>query len=255
VSIQIIVEFFLCSLALGLSSFSIIASTQLTGVGFFKLSTSLTIVCLLIALPMHLSGGVVAGDLTVPLYGVALISMGTSYFLHRDKKGPLMWAFYLLQNISLILVLFEQSDHRLVNFAYLLSSTFYLGIIVYAMVLGHWYLVVPKLSEKPLKISMIILSLLLVIKVSISTFGYFESQSFFELGTGLGAGYSFNWIMILMRAVWGYLIIGIMAYFSWRLICIRSIQSATGMLYAMVFFVFIGELISSFLYYKYGMMI
>ena len=69
----------------------------------------------------------------------------------------------------------------------------------------------------------------------------------------MGAGYMFNWIVLVMRLTWGYLIIGIMSYFTWKLVKMRSIQSATGILYVMTFFVFIGELISTFFFYKYGM--
>ena len=97
-----------------------------------------------------------------------------------------------------------------------------------------------------------ILWAVMLFKVPHTTYQYFAHESFFTQGTQLGMGYVYNWIMLIMRVVWGYLIIGIMSYFSWRLIRMRSLQSATGILYVMTFFVFIGELIASFLFYEYG---
>jgi hypothetical protein len=123
------------------------------------------------------------------------------------------------------------------------------------MVMGHWYLVTPRLSEKPLQYASYISWVLLVIKVVWTVSTYINLQNYFEPHTAMGAGYSFNWLMLLMRVGWGYLVVGVMSYYSYRLISMRSIQSATGMLYAMTFFIFIGELISSYMFLQYGMMI
>lgn len=254
-SLKIILEFFLCSVALGISGFSAIASTKLTGVGFFKLAMSVCLGCLMVALPTHFALRGISFDYMTIAYVVALGSMGLSYLVHKDQKSAPMWLLYVVQNLALIYLIWGQSSAHVMNFLYLLLGALYLGVVVYAMVLGHWYLVVPKLTEQPLKTSMAFYFVFLVAKLAFSTAGYLEHQSFFEQGTMLGEGYMFNWLLLTMRAAWGYLIVGIMGYFSWRLISIRSIQSATGMLYAMVFFVFIGELISGFLFFKYGMKI
>ena len=81
----------------------------------------------------------------------------------------------------------------------------------------------------------------------------FNHQNLLLLRHNGSNGYMFNWIMLLMRFGWGYLIIGIMGYYIWRLTKIRSIQSATGVaLYVMTFFVFIGELIAGYYHFKYG---
>ena len=82
---------------------------------------------------------------------------------------------------------------------------------------------------------------------------FFENQKFFAEGTRFGSGYAFNWLMLTMRVVWGYLIIAVMSYFAWRLVRMRSLQSATGILYAMTFFAIVGELISAFLYTNMGL--
>jgi hypothetical protein len=135
------------------------------------------------------------------------------------------------------------------NGIFLFSSTLLLGIITYAMTLGHWYLVVPKLSEKPLKVAAIITWIILAIKISISAFTYLNNKDFFENAD------AFSSIIVIMRITFGYVAILAMSIFNWKLVKIRSIQSSTGILYAMTFFVFIGELISAYLYFNNGLLL
>lgn len=123
------------------------------------------------------------------------------------------------------------------------------------MMKGHWYLVTPKLSEKPLVQSVVGIWLLMAMKVAVTAFGVYLAWDFFREYTTLGAGYAFNWLMLSMRLIWGYLVILVMSIFAWKLVRMRSIQSATGIFYAMVIFVFIGELISGYLFFKYGLYI
>jgi len=128
----------------------------------------------------------------------------------------------------------------------------YLGIITYAMILGHWYLVVPKLTEWHLKKALITFWGMLPLKLILLGYAYYSNESLFTVGTNGAMGYMFNWIMLLMRLGWGYLVIAVMGYYTWRLTKMRSIQSATGVLYVMTFFVFIGELIAGYYHFKYG---
>ncbi len=92
-------------------------------------------------------------------------------------------------------------------------------------------------------------------KLLLSIWGTYQALPFMEEGTSLGDGYIFNTLVIVMRWLWGYLAIGVLSWFAWRLCKMRSIQSATGVLYIMVFFVFVGELLSIYLYFKNGLII
>jgi hypothetical protein len=117
------------------------------------------------------------------------------------------------------------------------------------MTLGHWYLVVPKLSEKPLKTAAIITWIILFIKIGIMLFSLLTNREFFENAD------AFLSVIVLMRILFGYVVILAMSIFNWKLVKLRSIQSSTGILYAMTFFVFMGELISTYLYFHYGLLI
>jgi len=245
-------EFFLLSLGLGLGGFTALVNTQDTGVGFLRLNNAVCMGALVLALTVHFLSDY-SFDIQTILYVATLMVFLSIHFLHKDEKAPMMWTLYGLHNafiLSLLVLFFNQS---LLSFGIFLTSSLFLGIITFAMLLGHWYLVTPKLSERPLKVAMIVLWVLLGIKLIITSFSMAHSYEFFTAGTSLGAGLAFNWLMLLMRIGWGYLVIGVMSYFTWKLIEQRSLQSATGILYVMTFFVFIGELISTYIFYNYGL--
>lgn len=252
-NVKIIAEFFLISIAWTLTLFSPIASSQLTGNGLIKLLSNVSIGSLVIALIINfLSLNVFT--LSLGLKFIALVALVTISLFHRDQKTPLMWLMYALVVLALgfHLVLFSP---LILNSLFLFSSALLLGIILYAMILGHWYLVVPKLSERPLKIAAIITWIILIPKILLSLMATYHHYDFFEQQTSLGSGYAFNWLLLTMRMSFGYLVILGMSLFNWKLVKMRSIQSSTGILYAMTFFIFIGELVSLFIFFNFGLYI
>ncbi len=151
------------------------------------------------------------------------------------------------------------------------ASAFALGGVLTAMWLGHWYLVTPALSEKPLQFSTTL------VLVAIAT------QVIFFLITGSHSTYAnklpthtstapavsatatvassasnvqvkpanapvvtplsttaISWLHILV----GFVMPLILGALSWKLIRDRSFQSATGMLYLVVVFTLAGEIIA-----------
>lgn len=250
--INLIAEFFLYSVGLGLSGFSFLANTKEMGAGFLKLVSSIVGASIVLAFFLHWSYASWRSPQAI-LYGVCIASTALTYFFHKEKKTFLMWGLYVLQVASLVLLLFIAHNEYVKAFTYFLSSAALLGVVTYAMVMGHWYLVTPKLSEKPLLRATLILWAVLIGKIIVTGYGVTQHLDLFEEGTRLAGGYSFNWLMIIMRVVWGYVVVGVMSIFGWKLIKMRSIQSATGILYAMTFFVFVGEMISIYLFYNYGL--
>lgn len=253
-NVKMIAEFFLVSIAWTLTLFSPIASSRLTGNGFIKLISNLAIGALVITLVTSFSGLDSLSVLSYPLLLklLALIGLVGITLFHQEKKSAMMWGLYFLVTLSLgmHIVLFSP---LVFNALFLLSSAGMLGIITYSMVLGHWYLVVPKLSESPLKVAALITWGILGVKIVFSLMSTYKNFEFFEEQTSLGSGYAFNWLLLLMRMSFGYLVILGMSFFNWKLVKMRSIQSSTGILYAMTFFIFIGELISMYIFFNFGL--
>lgn len=250
--IKMVAEFFCMSLALGVGIYTPLASTKLTGVGFFNLAQTICLVSLIVGLGLHLSYASISAPQSIAGF-VALIAMSLARALHKDKKSIFMWILYFVQNLALLWLMLRMMNGYIGHYAYALSSALFLGIITYAMILGHYYLVVPKLTVRPLIKSVIILWVLLFLKMISSCDQLYHNWGFFTEGTRLGAGFSFNWLILSMRWLWGYVVIGVMSYFVWRLVRMRSTQSATGIFYAMTFFVLVGELTAAFFFLKYGL--
>ncbi|MBT3586790.1 MAG: hypothetical protein HN509_17900 [Halobacteriovoraceae bacterium] len=249
-----IAEFFLLSIALGVGFFSFIASPSLTGSGFTRLITVVCFSALSGATLLHISYASAANP-QVYLSLLALGAFALTYFFKAEKSGLVTWTLFIIQNAAIIWRLAGFNNFNGQHFLFSFSSVLMTGIITYAMLLGHWYLVVPKLSEAPLKRAVKFIWLILIAKIIWSGLTLFGEQQFLAEGTRLGSGYAFNWLMVLMRIGWGYVIIGVMSIFVWKLVKMRSIQSATGIFYAMTFFVFTSETISFFLFFRYGVFV
>lgn len=250
---------FLLSLSLGTALFSWIASPRLTGAGFIRLIVGHGAIFLMVAVAVGwaLNGPPVSAWLV--LEGIALLSLVVQWKFHPDHKTAGMWALFVIQVIVTLVLFyghatFEETTY-LSKYLFLLSSAVFLGITHYAMLLGHYYLVVPKLTEKPLLVSLKIFWFLLVVKLIFSGYATFQASGYLSEGSVLGDGYTFNWLVISMRWLWGYGALATLSWFAWKLCRMRSIQSATGVLYIMVFFVFVGELLSAYLFFKHGLMI
>ncbi len=251
---QIIAHIFLLSFAFGTQLLSPVVSTKLTGVGFYKLGTSIVLSCLVLGLGvdyfMHPGITPVEGW----CYGLLILSNILTHFLHRDEKSWLMWVIYVFQIIIFCVLSFNIFGFNSSWIMFFFLTMMLLGISNFSMILGHYYLVVPKLSEEPLIYSLHIFWVVIFLKI-IFSFSVIFSVGFpyLEEGTVLGDGYVYNWLFIGMRYLWGYVAPLVLSFFTFRLCKLRSIQSATGVLYIVEFFVIVGELISVYLMAKHGL--
>jgi hypothetical protein len=240
--------FFLLSLGMGTYAFHYLVPTKLTGVGFFKLVLSITAGCLTVSTIVDMSQN--QTSIVIPSI-ISLFIMAYMYFNHKDERNLTMKLISII-----LLILFSFMGYlRFTNlhYGFFVITLLLAGIVNYIMVLGHYYLVVPKLTEKPLVTGMKITALFILVKFLVTMYSYFQNQNFFLEGSSFGMGYMFNWIMLSMRVLWGYLALGILTYFGYRLSKMRSTQSATGIFYVMVFFVIVGELIAAYMHFSYGL--
>jgi hypothetical protein len=134
-----------------------------------------------------------------------------------------------------------------------LLSALILGFSMAAMLLGHWYLVQPKLSIQELRRTCFLLILLIGVRF------VFASLVILRLLLPKTEGEIYSYLLssspgifILMRWCWGLLGPLVLAYFVWETVKIRSTQSATGILYVMVLFVLTGEILGQYLTLFWG---
>jgi hypothetical protein len=253
--IKTLADFFLLSVAWSLVLFSPIASAKLTGNGLIKLLTNTGIGALVVSIIIQVISSGISSPTILSLKAVALVAMILITTFHQDNKSKAMWVLYAVCVAIFFYLITSIVGFATLPSAFLLSAGLLLGVITYSMLLGHWYLVVPKLSASPLKVAAVITWIILGVKIIWSSYNIYAHYDFFEEQTMLGAGYAFNWMLLLMRLSFGYAVILGMSFFNWKLLQLRSIQSSTGVLYAMTFFVFIGELVSTYLFFNYGLYI
>ena len=141
-----LLSYFLLSVSLGLSLFSVLVRPSSTGAGFIKLINNVNLSSLMLLLVLEHS------TTHLLVTGVIVLSLVIGPLLAESKASKLYPVNFLAQNAGIfyLIYLFLGESFNYANF-YLVSGMGYLGIITYAMILGHWYLVVPKLSEWHLK--------------------------------------------------------------------------------------------------------
>ena len=128
------------------------------------------------------------------------------------------------------------------------------GGVFAAMILGHWYLVTPKLPEAPL--ILISRGLLAVVALQVVLFAVWVST-----GAGPGGGGPFTvlvgpWALF----VWLRLIVGLLfpLVVSWAAVQTartRSMESATGLLYINVGTIAAGTILAAGLYFGAGLLV
>ena len=127
-----------------------------------------------------------------------------------------------------------------------------LGFSMAAMMLGHWYLIEPKLSIEELKRTTRLMILFLVVRLlfaSYQTFSILNTMPEIEIYRYL---MKTPGVFILMRYTWGILAALILSFFVWKTLLIRSTQSATGILYVVVVACLVGEILSVYLAFYFG---
>ena len=241
--------YFILSLGLGTFLFQLLVNPKDTGKGFIRLVLGILIGCLVISLGFVISSYGLNSNPTY-LLSIGLILSSFMYGVHPDERNTSSTILYLLISIILFAIYFIGFD--LVPASYLVLSVLLLGVTNFTMILGHYYLVVPRLTERPLIVAHYLFWPVLIFKILLSSFFIYSHQDFFSLETNSGDGGMFNILLVSMRLLWGYGALGILSYFSYKLCKMRSTQSATGVLYIMVFFVLVGELISFYHFFKFG---
>ena len=126
----------------------------------------------------------------------------------------------------------------------LLVGALALGLVTEAMILGHWYLVSPKLPGKPLQELTFLLLAVLVLQglllIPNAAIPVRETPDSAALLAGSLASNPAFWLRVGV----GLLFPIALAYMAWQSSLDRAMMSATGLLYIAVGSVFVGELLA-----------
>ena len=237
--LQSIVYSTLGQLACGILLFIAFIPPSRIGKGFARFHTGLALVLWLIATRGQFSAPFV---ITAGLLLAALLCSSWTILYYPFLAGSFFSSLYLL--VLPDLPLLGWGGALLAH----LPPVLVLGGSSVAMLLGHWYLVAPGLSITYLKAVTIALIAALVIRsgllveVLVTSGARLDQIYFFEM----------YGIFFIQRVVLGLLltlILSVMTYFCVR---IRSTQSATGILYVVLVFCLVGEIIGRYLFTRTG---
>lgn len=121
-----------------------------------------------------------------------------------------------------------------------------------AMVLGHWYLVTPHLSERPLVLGARLLTVVIVVQVLLfivwSAAGVGSGRPF---GALVGSAAVFVWLRLLV----GLLFPLVLSWMAWQTARTRSMESATGLLYLDLAAVAAGTIVAAGLWLGPGILV
>jgi len=122
-----------------------------------------------------------------------------------------------------------------------------------AIVLGHWYLVTPKISERPLLLQTRLLLVSLIVQallfVTWTTLGGGPGQTGFEAFT------SGPVLLVALRLIVTIAFPIVLTWMSWRTAQTRSMESATGLLYINFAAVMAGTIGAAALYVSSGILV
>ncbi|MEA2677151.1 MAG: hypothetical protein QOJ81_1292 [Chloroflexota bacterium] len=115
-----------------------------------------------------------------------------------------------------------------------------------AVILGHWYLVTPKISEGPLvlqaRLVLGVIGLQVLLFVVWTTLGGGPGQGAFDAFTGG------NLLLVVLRLIVTLLFPLVLTWMAWRTALTRSMESATGLLYINLAAVMAGTIGAAALY-------
>lgn len=131
-----------------------------------------------------------------------------------------------------------------------LSSAALLGGACTAMVLGHWYLVIPSMEVAHLQSVVKLHIASMVVRVVVVAAAIFVAIVTWQPGSGPSFRYyvtSVAGIFFWQRVLFGLVGPAILSVLTWETAKIRSTQSATGILYVDFFTVVVGEVLAKYI--------
>jgi hypothetical protein len=141
-------------------------------------------------------------------------------------------------------------DVKVLTIASFLSSAALLGGASTAMILGHWYLVIPSMQVSHLQSIVKVHIASMVVRVVVVVAAVVVAIETWQPGLGPGFRHyitSVDGVFFWQRVLFGLGGPALLSYLTWETAKIRSTQSATGILYVDFFTVVVGEVLAKYL--------
>jgi hypothetical protein len=191
------------------------------------------------------------------LAAFAVVAVGYALAVGRGwRRAPWATLGFAALGVALAAAAFGWSADRADGVPFLLQLVFLsaaAGGALAALVLGHWYLVTPRLSIRPLVLLTRVLAAVVAVQLALfaiwALFGGGPGQAPFESLTGSAALY--GWLRLVVSLVFPL----VLALMAWRTSLTRSMESATGLLYIAIAAIAAGTIGAAALYVTQGVLV
>jgi protein NrfD len=259
-SLSTVLFLFLAHLAVGIA-YTLVMVSREAGVKFFRFNAGLAAILLAVAIAFRpdsadsLAAGSAALLALVICEAALVVYWATVGRTLASIRPALVWSAIGTGTAALVIQALALSSGRALpmqalTVASFLSSAALLGGACTAMILGHWYLILPSMQVSHLQsivkvhIASMIVRVIVVaaaVLLAILTWQPGSGPSFRHYITSSGG------IFFWQRVLFGLLGPAILSYLTWETAKIRSTQSATGILYVDFFTVVVGEVLAKYL--------
>ena len=251
---------FLGHLGIGIAG-SLLLVGRAAGAQFFRFNAGLAATFLLIAIAFRQAppaAGVLdsVGFVSLVVSAATLLFYWASIGRGLARLRPyLLWATLLGGVVSLLaqgmaLSGGEMAPAPALTVVSFLSSAALLGGACTAMILGHWYLVLPSMDVALLQSIVKFHVGSTVVRAAVVAVVIWVAFRTWHAPSGAGYGQyvlSVDGVFLWQRVLFGLASPALLSYLTWETAKIRSTQSATGILYVDFFTVVVGEVLAKYL--------
>jgi protein NrfD len=260
VSLSTVLFLFLAHLGVGIAIALAFVARE-AGVKFFRFNAGLAAILLAIAIAFRPAGDEArlssqAALIALAIGEAALVVYWATVGRALASIRPALVAVGIGGGATAIVVqaLAIAADRALpmqvLTVASFLSSTLLLGGACTAMILGHWYLVIPSMQVSHLQSIVKVHIISMVVRVVVVGAAVFLAIATWQPGLGPSFRHyimSVAGIFFWQRVLFGLAGPAVLSYLTWETAKIRSTQSATGILYVDFFTVVVGEVLAKYL--------
>jgi hypothetical protein len=196
------------------------------------------------------SGGMASADRWAVAFSVLLLVHAFFCWVGTDVARRVVGAVQLAAGVLALIALAEALGPAFGGtgsaLAAFLPATLLAGSVVSGMLLGHWYLITPSLSFRPLRQSVYLIFAAVILQAGFIA-GVLLNTSPVTRDALIGATYGFPFWSLVVGA--GIVFTAGVNVFTLHFARMRANQPATAMLYALIITVIMGVVPAHFLYF------
>jgi protein NrfD len=255
-SLSTVLFLFLAHLAVGIAFTLTLVSSE-AGIKFFRFNAGLAAILLIVGIAFR------PNDAPRDVAWIALLAAAVMLVLYWATIGraltrirpAILGTAVGAGTLALVLQALTLSADRatgmqVLTVASFLTSAVLLGGACTAMILGHWYLILPSMQVSHLQSIVKVHIVSMILRVVVVAAAVLMAIVTWQPGLGpsfrhyiTSAGGIFFW----QRVLFGLFGPALLSYLTWETAKIRSTQSATGILYVDFFTVVVGEVLAKYL--------